>query len=48
MNLVITHEDEERVDILVPSLEDVLNAYIFCHRGHHIIVAPIIPDLKRV
>ena len=46
--MVITHKDEERVDILVPLLEDVLDVRIFYHRDHHIILAPIIPDLKCV
>ena len=27
--MVITHEDDERVDVLVPKREDVLNACIF-------------------
>ena len=29
--MVITHEDDERVDVLVPKREDVLNACIFVH-----------------
>ena len=48
INVVITHEDEERVDVLVSTLEDAFYARIFCPRDHHIILAPIIPDLKCV
>ena len=43
-----THEDEERVDVLVSTLEDAFDARIFCPRDHHIILAPAIPDLKCV
>ena len=46
--MVITHKDEERVDVLVSTLEDVLDARIFCPRDHHIILDPIVPDLKSV
>ena len=45
---MISHEDDERVDVLVPLLVDVLDARIFYHRGHHIMLDPIIPDLKCV
>ena len=48
INVVITHQDEERVDVLVPLLEDVFDGRIFYHRGRHIILAPAIPDLKCV
>ena len=33
IDMVITHEDEERVDVLVPTLEDVFDACIFCHQS---------------
>ena len=46
--MVISHEDDERVDVIAPSLKDILHARIFYHRGHHIILAPITPDLKSV
>ena len=31
--MVITHEDDERVDVLVPKREGVLNACTFVHRS---------------
>ena len=31
--MVITHEDDERVDVLVPKREEVLNACTFVHQS---------------